>query len=140
MASYPPAVDQAQWRIAVRFLTFGIMVAGLIAVMWWLNRLADHLENQREVLLSIQRDVLVVQSQMVKLDAIATENAKRLGDFEGRQGRAAEDRQGMRETDRQLTDALIRLRADMDRVRDELGAPPGARGMADDPGPKTRRH
>lgn len=138
-SNYQPA-DAAQWRIAVRFLTFGIMVAGLIAVMWWLSRLADHLENQRELLLEIRRDVLVIQSRFDSAKVGLDENARRLVTVEERAAAASEDRRAMRATDQQLTDAMIRLRAGLDDMRERIDAPPGTAGMTDEaePGPKTR--
>ena len=114
MASYPPTSDQFSWRVAIRFLIVGAVVAGLLAGLWWLNRLADHLERQRGLLLEIQRDVLVTQSQLTQSLAISQENARRLTTAEDRVGNAADDRRQLRETDQKLLDAVVRLRAALD--------------------------
>lgn len=127
MSSYPPP-DAAQWRIAVRFLTFGIMIAGMLAMMWWANRLSGHFEGQRQVMLEIQRDLLVAQAGIESSRVLLEANARRLVNVEERVGNASDDRRQMRETDRQLTEALVRLRALFDSVHD----PQALRGERED--------
>jgi hypothetical protein len=137
MGSFSPNGSPA-WQSATRYLTLGVLVTGLIMVMWWLNRLADHIESQRQLLVGIQRDVLVVQGNQTNMMTSLDGDARRLINVEERVGRAAEDRQQLREVDVQLTDALIRLRSGLDDLRERTGAPPGAAGMTDQPGPKAR--
>lgn len=110
MASYPPTGSD-QWRVATRFLMIGFVLAALLAGLWWLNRLADHLETQRGLLLQIQRDVLVNQSQVAAVLAVSGENGRRLGTVEDRVANGADDRRQMREADQKMLEAIVRLRA-----------------------------
>jgi hypothetical protein len=121
MASYPPSGPEQSWRVAIRFLTIGAVLAAMLAGLWWINRLADHLERQRALLLEIQRDVLVNQSQVGAVLAATDQNNHRLGTVEDRVGNAADDRRQLRDTDRQLLEAVIRLRAAIDHLE---GPPP----------------
>lgn len=132
-SNYQPA--QPQWILAVRFLTLGTLAAAVMLSIWWITRLADHLENQRALLVSIQRDVLVNQAQVKAALAIEDQNGRRLVNVEERMGRASEDRQSMRAFDQQMTEALIRLRGTMDDIREQLGEQP----PDDEPGPKARQ-
>jgi hypothetical protein len=114
MASYPPAIGD-QWRVAARFLTIGMVLASLLAGLWWVNRLADRMDAQRALLLQIQRDVLVNQAQVGAVLAVSSENGRRLGTVEDRVGNAADDRRQLRETDSKLIEAMVRLRARLDQ-------------------------
>jgi hypothetical protein len=133
--------DKSPWQMAVRYLTLGVLTTGMVMVLWWLSRLADHLEVQRQLLVSIQRDVLVVQGNQTNILDTLGNDGRRLINVEERLGRAAEDRQQMRAEDRQMSEALLRLDVVLDQVREQVGAPPGNPGMTDAgaPGPKTRR-
>jgi hypothetical protein len=124
MASYPPAAggsDQREWRVATRFLTIGMVLAALLAGLWWINRLADRMDAQRNLLLQIQRDVLVNQAQVGAVLAVSAENGRRLGTVEDRVANAADDRRQMRETDSKLLEAIVRLRAALE-VKPHLDA------------------
>jgi hypothetical protein len=133
--------DKSPWQVAVRYLTLGVLTTGMVMVLWWLSRLADHLEVQRQLLVSIQRDVLVVQGNQTNILDTLGNDGRRLINVEERLGRAAEDRQQMRAEDRQMSEALLRLDVVLDQVREQVGAPPGNPGMTGGgaPGPKTRR-
>jgi hypothetical protein len=131
--------DKSPWQVAVRYLTLGVLVTGMVMVLWWLSRLADHLEVQRQLLVSIERDVLVVQGNQTNILDTLGNDGRRLINVEERLGRAAEDRQQMRAEDRQMNEALLRLDVILDQVREQVGAPPGNPGMTGSaPGPKTR--
>jgi hypothetical protein len=70
-SSYPPGGNE-QWRVAVRFLIVGATIACVIVSFWLINRLADRVDAQTQLLLVIQRDVLVNQKQVnTVLDAEA---------------------------------------------------------------------
>jgi hypothetical protein len=143
MASYPPAPTPA-WIIAVRFLTLGIMAATCVLSIWWITRLADHIETQRQLLLNIQKDVLVNQSQVGAVLAVAEQTGRRLATVEARGENASDDRRQLRESDQKMIEALVRLRGDLDHIRENIdGPPPGRDGMASDsapePGPANRR-
>jgi hypothetical protein len=129
MVEYAPPT----WVTSLRFLTLGTVLTGLILSIWWLTRLADHLEGQRQLLVSIQRDVLLNQSKVEAVLAVSDQNSRRLIGVEERTGRAAEDRMQMREVDQELMEAMIRLRAELSR-----DAPTGFPAVPKTPAPPPR--
>ena len=69
------------WQTALRFTTTGVLVAALFLSMWWIGRLADHVENYRQLLVDIQRDVLVI---VAKVDFHRTRQRERAPAEHGR--------------------------------------------------------
>ena len=126
------------WQTALRFTTTGVLVAALFLSMWWIGRLADHVENYRQLLVDIQRDVLVIVAKVETFSAVANENARRLTTVEDRATRGAEDRQALQSTDQELIEALRDLRGTVDDIREGIGVPPGSPGMGG-PGMTSRR-
>ena len=136
MASYPPPFS---WQSATRYVTAGLVTASLVLSLWWIGRLANHIETLRVLLVSIERDVLVVQSKVDVISALASENGRRLTTAEGRVTRASEDRQALQATDQDMIEALINLRAMVDDLREDIGVPPGAPAFSAEPQtPKPR--
>jgi hypothetical protein len=96
---------------ALRFLAIGAILASLLLTIWWTNRLADHLEAQRSLLLQIQRDVLVNQTQVAAVLASTDQNGRRLSTVEDRVASGSDDRRQMRAMDQELLEAIVNLRA-----------------------------
>lgn len=114
MATYPvPPAATNSWFGPLRFLAIGAIVASLVLTIWWTNRLADHLERQRELLLQISRDVLVNQSQVTAVLASSDANGRRLAIVEDRVANGVDDRRQMRLTDQELLEAITALRASL---------------------------
>ena len=143
MASYPPPFS---WQSATRYVTAGLVTAALVLSLWWIGRLANHVESLRVnierlgvLLASIERDVLLVQSKVDVISALASENGRRLSTAEDRVTRASEDRQALQATDREMIEALVNLRAMVDNLHEDIGVPPGSPAFSADPKtPKTR--
>ena len=134
MASYPPPFS---WQSATRYVTAGLVTASLVLSLWWIGRLANHIETLRVLLVSIERDVLVVQSKVDVISALASENGRRLTTAEDRVTRASEDRQALQATDQDMIEALINLRAMVDDIREDIGVPPGAPAFSAEPRTRT---
>lgn len=140
--TYPPAAPPP-WIVAVRFLTLGALAVAVLLSIWWITRLADHLETQRTLLVNIQRDVLVNQSQVAAVLAVAEQTGRRLATVEARNENAADDRRQLRQADQDMIGALVRLRGELDIIRERIvEPPPGRDGMvrdvAPEPGPSAR--
>ena len=143
MASYPPPFS---WQSATRYVTAGLVTAALVLSLWWIGRLANHVESLRVdigrlgvLLASIERDVLLVQSKVDIISTLSSENGRRLSTVEDRVTRGSEDRQALQATDHEMIEALINLRAIVDDARDDVGVPPGSPAFSADPKtPKIR--
>jgi hypothetical protein len=99
--------------------------------VWLIARIADRVDAQSQLLVNIQRDVLVNQSQVAAVLAVSDQNSRRLINVEERVGRAAEDRMQMREIDQELIESMVRIKAELDNLFPAVDPPttgPTSRG------------